>query len=55
MGAKVNNKPNGQPQRLDTRRTMGAFGFQAGTALKTGLANTVAWYREQVTEVARQA
>ena len=42
-------KPNGQPRRkLDTKRAEESFGFQAGTDLETGLARTVAWYRDQV-------
>ena len=41
------SKPNGQPRRrLDTTRAERAFGFCAGTDLATGLARTVAWYRE---------
>jgi GDP-L-fucose synthase len=41
-------KPNGQPRRkLDTTRAMEAFGFRAQMPLETGLARTVAWYREQ--------
>ena len=42
------SKPNGQPRRrLDTTRAERAFGFRAGTDLATGLARTVAWYRER--------
>lgn len=42
-------KPNGQPRRkLDTSRAERAFGFRARTDFTTGLARTVAWYREQV-------
>jgi GDP-L-fucose synthase len=42
-------KPNGQPRRkLDTSRAERAFGFRAGTDFNTGLACTVAWYREQI-------
>ena len=45
------SKPNGPLQpRLDTRGAAEVFGFQAKTALATGLANTVAWYREQVSQ-----
>jgi GDP-L-fucose synthase len=41
-------KPNGQPRRkLDTSRAEALFGFRAKTRLETGLARTVAWYREQ--------
>jgi GDP-L-fucose synthase len=42
-------KPNGQPRRkLDTSRAERAFGFRSSTDFPTGLARTVAWYREQV-------
>jgi GDP-L-fucose synthase len=42
-------KPNGQPRRkLDTSRAERAFGFQASTDFATGLARTVAWYRQQM-------
>jgi GDP-L-fucose synthase len=45
-------KPNGQPRRkLDTSRAKALFGFQAKTELETGLARTVAWYREQSSPV----
>jgi GDP-L-fucose synthase len=41
-------KPNGQPRRkLDTSRAERAFGFRARTDFTTGLARTVAWYRDQ--------
>ena len=41
-------KPNGQPRRkLDTHLAEEYFGFWAKTDLETGLARTVAWYREQ--------
>jgi len=40
--------PDGQPRRcLDVSRARETFGFQASTPLRTGLARTVAWYREQ--------
>jgi GDP-L-fucose synthase len=40
------SKPNGQPRRrLDTSRARAAFGFEASTHLRDGLASTVAWYR----------
>ncbi|MEI9973819.1 MAG: GDP-L-fucose synthase [Ignavibacteriota bacterium] len=40
------SKPNGQPRRcLDTTRARREFGFEASTALREGLAETVAWYR----------
>jgi GDP-L-fucose synthase len=39
--------PNGQPRRsLDASRAAELFGFRARTALRDGLAQTVAWYRE---------
>ena len=39
--------PNGQPRRrLDATRAEALFGFRAGTALRDGLAQTIAWYRE---------
>ena len=39
--------PNGQPRRsLDASRARELFGFTARTALRDGLARTVAWYRE---------
>jgi GDP-L-fucose synthase len=39
--------PNGQPRRsLDASRAEQLFGFRARTALREGLAQTVAWYRE---------
>jgi GDP-L-fucose synthase len=39
--------PNGQPRRsLDASRARERFGFVATTALREGLARTVAWYRE---------
>jgi GDP-L-fucose synthase len=42
-------KPNGQPRRrLDTHRAEKAFGFRAQTNLETGLARTIAWYRNKV-------
>jgi GDP-L-fucose synthase len=40
------SKPNGQPRRkLDTGRAKDAFGFEAATSFREGLARTVAWYR----------
>jgi GDP-L-fucose synthase len=40
-------KPNGQPRRcLDTSRATREFGFTARTDFDTGLAETIAWYRE---------
>jgi GDP-L-fucose synthase len=39
--------PNGQPRRqLDASRAERLFGFNARTALRDGLAETIAWYRE---------
>lgn len=39
------SKPNGQPRRkLDTTKAEALFGFKAGTALRDGLAKTIAWY-----------
>lgn len=39
------SQPDGQPRRrLDTERAFQEFGFRAATDLKTGLANTLAWY-----------
>lgn len=44
------SKPNGQPRRcLDTGRAREAFGFEAKTDFREGLANTIAWFREQRT------
>jgi GDP-L-fucose synthase len=41
--------PNGQPRRsLDASRARELFGFEARTALREGIARTVAWYREHV-------
>ena len=38
--------PNGQPRRqLDATRAREHFGFVARTSLRTGLEQTVAWYR----------
>jgi GDP-L-fucose synthase len=38
--------PNGQPRRsLDASRAAELFGFRAGTPLRAGLEQTVAWYR----------
>jgi GDP-L-fucose synthase len=42
------SKPNGQPgRRLDTSRARELFGFEASTAFDQGLAETVAWYRDE--------
>ena len=44
------SKPNGQPRRcLDTSRAREAFGFEATTDFREGLASTIAWFREQRT------
>ena len=41
-------KPDGQPRRcLDVTRAEARFGFQAKTDFRTGLRETIAWYREQ--------
>jgi GDP-L-fucose synthase len=43
--------PNGQPRRrLDVTRARDRFGFEAHTTLRDGIARTVAWYREHVTD-----
>lgn len=43
------SKPDGQPRRmLDTSRADRRFGFRAKTSIEAGLAQTVAWYREQL-------
>ncbi len=40
------DKPNGQPRRcLSTERATQAFGFTAQVDFKTGLKNTIDWYR----------
>jgi GDP-L-fucose synthase len=40
--------PNGQPRRsLDASRARELFGFEARTPLRTGLEQTIAWYRAQ--------
>lgn len=41
-------QPDGQPRRcLDTSRAQQSFGFGARTALRDGLAATVAWYERE--------
>jgi GDP-L-fucose synthase len=41
-----NSKPDGQPRRcLDTTRADREFGFKAEVALRNGLEETIAWYR----------
>lgn len=40
------SKPGGQPRRmLDTSRAKASFGFEARTDFRTGLRETIAWYR----------
>lgn len=42
------SKPNGQPRRcLNTSRAAEGFGWRATTPFEQGLAQTVAWYREE--------
>ncbi len=42
------SKPNGQPRRcLDVTRAQREFGFRASRDFRTGLRQTVDWYREQ--------
>ncbi len=42
--------PNGQPRRsLDASKAEHLFGFRAETALRDGLAETIAWYRARST------
>jgi GDP-L-fucose synthase len=46
------SKPNGQPRRsLDVERAQKEFGFKASTDFRTGLRNTIEWWR---TDGARQ-
>ena len=41
------SQPDGQPRRrLDVRKALQEFGFQARTDLRTGLAKTIEWYQE---------
>ena len=43
--------PNGQPRRsLDSSRAEDLFGFRARVSLHEGIARTVAWYRERLSE-----
>jgi GDP-L-fucose synthase len=45
-------KPDGQPRRsLETSRAAQAFGFRAQTDFREGLRRTIAWYRQQQTQV----
>ena len=42
-----NDYPDGQPRRcLDTTKAKDVLGFEAETSFKSGLAKTVAWFRE---------
>ncbi len=46
------SKPDGQPRRcLDTSRAREQFDFTASTPLETGLAQTIAWYREHAAAI----
>ncbi len=46
------DKPNGQPRRcLATDRARQAFGFEAQVEFRTGLQNTIAWYRQHAAAV----
>ncbi len=47
------SRPDGQPRRcLDTTRAAESFGFRAGTSLRDGLAETIAWYEKYRAEPA---
>ena len=47
-------QPNGQPKRrLDISRAKNEFGFEAKTGLEEGLAKTIAWYKNERTNVKR--
>ena len=49
------SKPNGQPRRmLDVARARERFGFSATIGFKEGLAETVAWWRENKARVVAQ-
>ena len=42
------SRPNGQPRRqLDTSRAKAEFGFEAKTALRDGIRQTVRWYQSR--------
>ncbi|MGH7718410.1 MAG: NAD-dependent epimerase/dehydratase family protein [Gemmatimonadaceae bacterium] len=42
------SQPNGQPRRcVDTSRAREAFGFEASTPLRDGLAESIAWYERE--------
>ena len=45
-------KPNGQPsRRLDTSKARELFGFEATITFDVGLAETIAWHRDQLGSV----
>lgn len=49
------SKPNGQPRRmLDVARARERFGFSATIGFEEGLAETVAWWRENKARVVAQ-
>ncbi|AMV24134.1 GDP-L-fucose synthase [Gemmata sp. SH-PL17] len=49
-------QPDGQPRRcLDTSRAKALIGFEATTTLTRGLADTIAWYRAQLSAPTRIA
>jgi GDP-L-fucose synthase len=49
-------KPNGQPRRaLDTSKAKDRFGFEARTTFEEGLEKTVAWYRANRHEAAKES
>ncbi len=46
------NQPNGQPRRcLDVERAKSKFGFTAQVDFRQGLKNTIAWYRQNATQI----
>ncbi len=46
------SKPNGQPRRkLDTTRAEKNFGFRAKTPLRSGLSETIEWYKNQIAAI----
>jgi GDP-L-fucose synthase len=46
------SKPDGQPRRcLDTSRALDSFGFRAAVPFEDGLRRTVAWYRDNQTQL----
>lgn len=46
------SKPNGQPRRcLDVTRSKELFGFEAANDLRSGIAKTVAWFRQHDQEL----